>query len=305
MTVVASAEVELRADGSKLSTDISDKVNGIAKKAAVGFAAIFAAKEIIGFGKDSVKAFQEAEAAQLRLSTAFEKFPKLAGANIESLRSLNTALALKTKFDDDATASGQAVLAQFNLTADQLKTLTPLLQDFAARTGSDLPSAAQTFGKALLGQGRGLKEIGLVFKDTGSQAGNFKELVQGVSDKVGGFAEKEGKTATGRLEILGNQFGEIKEKIGSVLLPVLQTFADIFLKIVGFLQNAPEPLQAIAVALGVAAAAFVAITLAAKAFTVAQAALNIVLDANPIGLDRKSTRLNSSHIQKSRMPSSA
>ena len=60
----------------------------------------------------------------------------------------------KTKFDDDAFASGQAVLAQFKLSGKQIENLTPLLADYAAKTGKDLPTAAETLGKSFLGNTR-------------------------------------------------------------------------------------------------------------------------------------------------------
>lgn len=179
----------------------------------------------VAFGKASVTAFADAQTQQAKLDQAFRKFPQLAGKNAEGLRKLNSQLMRKTKFDDDATASGQAVLAQFGLTEDQLKKMTPLLQDYASRTGKDLPTAAQDLGKAIMGQGRALKAIGLDFKDTGSAAGNFDQLMGGLRDKVGGFANNEGKTAAGRLAILQNQFGELQEKVGEKLLPILVKLA--------------------------------------------------------------------------------
>src|SRR4051812_5301477 len=80
----------------------------------------------IKFGKDSVQAYVEAEQSQNRLQAAFAKFPGLADTNISRLNNLNATLAKKTRFDDDATASGQAVLAQFKLTGTQIERLTPL-----------------------------------------------------------------------------------------------------------------------------------------------------------------------------------
>jgi hypothetical protein len=109
---------------------------------ATGIALERAGAALLQFGKDSIAAFAESEEAQGRLEDAFARFPALADTNIGKLQDLNTALATKTKFDDDATASGQAVLAQFGLTGAQLEELTPLLQDFAAKTGQDLPGAA-------------------------------------------------------------------------------------------------------------------------------------------------------------------
>lgn len=185
-----------------------------------------AGRAAVDFAVDSVKAFVEAEKAQTRLQDAFTRFPKLADTNIEAFRKLNKQLAQKTRFDDDATASGQAVLAQFKITGAQIKLLTPLLQDYAAKTGKDLPDAANILGKALLGKGRALAEIGIKFKDAGSVAANFDQIVAGLRTQVGGFAEQEGKTAAGKLEILKNRFGELKESVGGFLLPIIMKASD-------------------------------------------------------------------------------
>jgi hypothetical protein len=155
------------AAGTKFNTGIRGKLKGLGKSINPMVAGAFAGAAVAAlfrFGKDSASSFKEAESAQLRLSSAFEKFPQLAGYNVGSLRNLNTELAKKTRFDDDATASGQAALAQFHLTGDQIKNLTPLLQDYAAKTGKDLPSAALDLGKAIGGQGRALKAVGLNLK---------------------------------------------------------------------------------------------------------------------------------------------
>jgi hypothetical protein len=191
----------------------------VGRVTAAGFAVagLAAAK----FGIDSVRAFAEAERAQLELQFAFEKFPQLADTNAEALNRLNTALMMKTRFDDDAIASAQGLLASFQLTGKQITDLTPLLLDYAARTGRDLPSAAEALGKAMLGQGRALKEVGIDFKDTGSLAGNFDQVIAGLREQVGGFAEKDATTAAGKLEMLRNRFGEVQEAVGQALLPVL------------------------------------------------------------------------------------
>jgi hypothetical protein len=178
------------------------------------------------FGFDSVRAFAEAERAQLELQFAFEKFPKLADTNVDALNRLNTALMKKTRFDDDAIASAQGLLASFQLTGKQITDLTPLLLDYAARTGRDLPSAAEALGKAMLGQGRALKEVGIDFEDAGSLAGNFDQIMAGLREQVGGFAEKDADTAAGKLEMLRNRFGEVQERVGEALMPALDRLLD-------------------------------------------------------------------------------
>lgn len=259
--------------------------------AAAGLAVAGAAAA--AFGIQSVKAFAEAEEAQNRLSFAFEKFPALADTSIAALQELNSELQRKTRFDDDAIASGQAVLAQFGLTGTQLRRLTPLLLDYAARTGKDLTTAAEDLGKALLGQGRALKEIGVDFSDTGSLVGNFDSLMLSLSDSVGGFAEQDAETAAGKLQMLQNRFGDIQEVIGAALMPSLERLMDWFdgegmealegfgswlsdegipavEGFVGWLVKYKDILGPAAVALGT--------------LTAAQWVLNAAMAANPVGL---------------------
>lgn len=189
-----------------------------------------AAGAVANVVKDSVAAYAEAEQSQLQLQDAFTRFPKLADTNIASLQELNSELMKKTKFDDDAIASGQAVLAQFNLTGKQLKSVTPLLLDYASKTGQDVPSAAGKLGKAFLGNTKALKELGINYKSTGDQAKDTENIIKLLSGAVGGFAEKEGKTAAGRAEILKNTFGEIQEEIGKKVLPVLMALGTFLLE---------------------------------------------------------------------------
>jgi hypothetical protein len=238
-----------------------------AAAAAAGVAAGFA---LFQFGKQSVVAFTEAEQAQQQLTDAFARFPSIADTNIATLRGLNTELARKVKFDDDAFASGQAVLAQFNITGKQLEELTPLLADYAAKTGKDLPTAAESLGKAFLGNTRALKEIGIEYTSTGDQAQDVVNIMALVRQQVGGFAEQQGKTAAGQAAILSNQFGELKEQAGEKLLPALIKVAEIGLKVVDWMGKNQEimiPLLAVIAAV-----------------TIAQWAWNVAMTANPIGL---------------------
>lgn len=173
-----------------------------------------------GVGKASVDAFNEAELKAAAFNDTMSRFSGLA-AYKSQLEDLAGALALKTKYDDDETKAAIATLARYNLTGKQLATLTPLVQDFASATGQELGSASTAVGKALLGNTKALKSLGIAYKPTGDKAKDFAAITALLQEKVGGFAEKEGKTAAGTAAILGNQFGEVQETIGSYLVPAL------------------------------------------------------------------------------------
>lgn len=252
------------------------------KKAMAALGGVAVAAGAFDFAKGSVEAFKESEQSSAKLADAFARFPALADSNVASFERLATARAKLTRFDDDATKAGQATLAQFGLTGQQVEQLTPLLQDYAAKTGKDLPSAAEDLGKAMLGQGRALKTIGLEFKDTGTASGNFEQLMGGLRTQVGGFAEKEGATAAGKTEILKNQFGELQETVGSKLIPVVLKLTDAALKVVSWVSNlSPGAQRLIGVIVGLVAVLFTIVKVT-QAWTAVQAAYNIVMDANPV-----------------------
>jgi len=215
-----SASKAMKGVGSTAGT-VGKKLGGIGTAfAGIGTAAAAAGAFVaVDFGKQSVEAFMGAQASQAKFEASLAK--NNLGEYSADIDALAQSLALKTRFDDDATKSGAAVLANFGLTGEQLKKTLPLVQDYAAFTGKDLPTASKLLGKAFLGNTKALKDLGIAYKPTGDKAKDMAAIMGLVNEKVGGFAEKEGKTAAGTAAILGNQFDEVKEQVGSYLVPAL------------------------------------------------------------------------------------
>jgi hypothetical protein len=262
---------EVGASSTNMSGKVASSSGGFRRMGAAAAAAGVAVGTLLfTIGRDSIKEFAAAETAQSKLQDAFARFPGLADTNINKLRALNETLAKKTRFDDDAFASGQAVLAQFKLTGRQLVDITPLLADYAAKTGQELPDAAGKLGKAFLGNTKALKELGINYKSTGDRAKDTAAITQLIREKVGGFADKEGKTAAGQAAILSNQFGELKETLGEKLLPVMLKLAEFGLKTIDWISKNKEIIIPLVTVIGVV--------------TAAQWAWNVAMTANPIGL---------------------
>ncbi len=193
---------------------------------AKGMAAAFSTTAVLAFAKDSIQAFAEAEAAQAKLEQAYRKFPSMASANIGALREMNQALQDKTGADADSLAAAQASLAMFKLTGDQIRQLTPLLVDYAQVTGQDVGSAATALGKAMTGNAKALKAIGINFKATGDTAADFATIMAGLQEKVGGAGEAFGQTTAGQLQITQRAFEDLQEAVGEALVPALRGAAD-------------------------------------------------------------------------------
>ena len=258
------------------AAETSGRKFGTMKKAAIAGGAL-AGAALVKFGKDSVKAFSESEVAQSNLELAYRKFPKAANVSIDALRDYNAELAKKVTFDDDALASGQAVLAQFDLTGSQIMSVTPLLTDLATKTGKDLPEAATLLGKAANGNTKALKALGINYKATGDKTKDFNAVTALLEQKVGGAAAAMGETAAGKAQILGNQFGELQEAAGAKLVPALTKVAEVGLKVVDFISRNQAVIVPLVAVVGTIVAAI-------KVWTAVQTALNVVMALNPIGL---------------------
>lgn len=279
ITAVDQASATLSTVSSNVTSvgSNAEKMSAVTKVAlaATGVAAL-------KFGQDSIQAYTESQESAARLQDAFDRFPAINDRTIESFQRTNEELAKKTRFDDDALASGQAVLAQFGLTGAQIEEMTPLLADYAAKTGKDIPSAAEDLGKATMGQGKALKALGIDFQDAGSASANLDQLMGGLRSQVAGFAETDGKTAAGQAEILNNQFGEIQETVGEKLVPILLRLSAGLLEVIGFVQRNSDVLIPLAAVLGVIGAVIYTIITAVKIWTAVQTAFNVVMAMNPV-----------------------
>jgi len=247
---------------SGVFSKVAKNLDGLEKKhASFGrtVASALSVAAVTAFGVSSVKAFAEAEKSQAKLELAYRKFPALANANIEALRDLNQALQDKTGADADQLASAQAVLAQFNLTGQEIQKLTPLLVDYATVTGQDVNSAAESLGKALMGNARALKAVGVDFKATGNTADDVATIMGKLQEKVGGAGDAFGQTTAGKLEIARASFEDLQEEIGEALVPALTGLVSVVKPVVNAFQDLPDPMKSAAVAAAaVGTAAFVA-----------------------------------------------
>ena len=246
---LAAAKGETEAASSTMG-----KFGGAAKTAFT-----IAATGAVLFGKSSVQAFMESQKVTAELANTIAQMPQLAGETTQAFQEQATALQNLTGYQDEEILSADNVLARFKLTGDQIRKAIPIVLDYARATGTDVASAAQNIGKALLGNTRALKTVGIEFTATGNTARDFNTILGDLQAKIGGTASTFGKTMAGQLEIAKAKIDDLQEAIGGGLAPVLTVVASLVGNFVTDLQALPGPLQAIVLGLGAAA-------LAVKAF---------------------------------------
>lgn len=150
------------------------------------------------------------------------------------------ALSEVTRFEDDAIVAASALMLTFTkVGSDIFPDATDATLDMAQAMGMDLQSATMLVGKALNDPVKGMTALtrsGIQFTEAqkeavaamvamGDTAGAQQIILKELEVQFGGSAEAAGKTLSGQMEILKNQFGNVKEEIGGALIPALAQMA--------------------------------------------------------------------------------
>lgn len=213
---------------------IGNTVKRSLKLAAVGIAATGAAA--IAFGVSSVKSYQESENALAQLNAVLKSTRGIAKVSAKSAISLANSLQKVTRYSDEQVLSAENMLLTFTkIGKDVFPDTTKAVLDMSTAMGTDLKSTAIQVGKAMQDPVRGvtaLQRVGVRLSDsqkelvknlvaTGKTAEAQKVILKELQTEFGGSAEAAGKTFAGQLDILKNQFDEVKESIGKTIVDAI------------------------------------------------------------------------------------
>lgn len=206
-------------------TQFDDKAAKKADKAfsALGkkFAAVFSVAAVVKFGKESVRAFQEAEkeAAQLR-------------AQLEAIN-----LGFASDFIDDyidnlallsGISGGQLNNAFITLSqaTEDVTTAQKLLNaslDIAAGTSKDLRSVTVALQRAYQGEVTALARLKIGYTAAELKGRDFDDVLAELSEKFQGSASKAADTLAGKMARLAEATDQAKEAFGAGFINGLET----------------------------------------------------------------------------------
>lgn len=192
---------------------------------ALGLA--FGVGEVINFGKESIKAFVEAEKNAHDLEFAIRNIGGEGGSALNKLLDQSAKLQETSIFSDDDIQRAQTALVQYGLTSKQVEELVPNILNLATAQGEDLATATDKVIKAIGGQTKGLKTAGIAFEDTGSKTENLALVTEKLS-KFQGASAAALETTEGKARRLENAFGDFKETVGEFLVNEGARFLDFF-----------------------------------------------------------------------------
>ena len=221
---------------------------------------------------------------------------------------------------DEVQLAGAQELSTYLTLGSSLETLIPVMNDMVAQqygleaSGESAAQIASMLGKVMNGQTEALSRYGYSFTETqkkvlllGTEEERAAMLAEVVSESVGGMNQALAQTDVGQQKQLENTLGDVKEQLGGMVegaLPfvtitaaAVQATAGLAELAIGiksmtvalatngraWITNAAS-VTAHKVATLAAAVAQGTVRAATMAWTGVQAALNVVLSANPIGL---------------------
>lgn len=263
-------------------------------KAAAG---LMVFKQIVGVMGDLVNEFDTAAVANAQLNATIKSTGGIAGLTADQLNKQAEALALVSRYDDDAITGMQSLLLTFtNIRGEMVTNATPAILDMAAKMGTDLQGNAILVGKALNDPIKGisaLTRVGVTFSQeqknmieqlvkTGQAAEAQKIILAELNTEFGGSAKAAAEAGSGPLIVLQNQFNNVKESLGGLIadglkaiMPYIQMFVGWLESAVGWMKEHPGLMKAIGIGLAVVAGAFALVTIATWAW-------NAAMYANPI-----------------------
>ncbi len=249
--VARDALKKIQSEAGRATTAMGRLGQSITKHAtAIRNAGLIAGAAMLLFAKQSISAFADAEKQQAMLSQAYGRFPKLNDVTRKSFDDLNTSIMNLTGTDDDALAAAEGMLARFDLTGTQIQQLIPLVNDYAILMGKDVVDASSSIGKALLGNARALKDMGINFKATGDRGKDLATIMELLQEKAGGAGKAFGAGTAGQLAIANQNFENLKESVGEALVPALQGLVAVVRSLVGFFTGLSDPTKRLVMGLG-------------------------------------------------------
>ena len=261
-----------------------EKTVSVGKAAVLAFAGA-AGGALVGALSDFARAAADEEVGIARLENSLAQTTD-AGDRWNDAVDRMIERAQSLSFSDDEARAGLAVLAQETGSTEEALKRLPLAMDLARAKHIELEDAAKLLGKVNDENTKGLQRLGITV-DKGATSVDVLAKVQRVA---AGQSEGYANGLRGGLDRINNGLDNLKEMAGGALGPLQGLFAMMpglhistvaLGSAVGFLASAEDRAKVAHAAHAVAIAAGNVVT---KAFTIAQAALNLVLSANPIGI---------------------
>jgi hypothetical protein len=226
---------------------LNSKVAGYSKKMSKAFLGVATAVGAmsIAIGIDAVKAAAEDEVSQKKFQETLKDTAGVVDTTV--LKSINEyieRMQFASGFSDGELRDSLGRLTRSTGNVTEAQDLQTLAMDISRGTGKDLTTVSDNLAKAYDGNEGALKRMGVPLDDAILKSGDFKDITDELSRLFGGQASTYADTYQGKLDIVNQRLGELKESAGAPLLGVLGTLLETVDKVAkGFAGEDPQSLS--------------------------------------------------------------
>ena len=258
-------------DKSKAS---ANKFSSQIKKLGATIAGAFAVKKVFDFAKKSVEAAGIQEQAEAKLKAAIAANGKAVDETFKSHVAFAAQLQKVTTVGDETTI--QLIQMAEAMQSDAPQQAAQGAIALSKAYGMNLQAALKGVARAQEGDYQMLQRYIPALQTASTEAEKHAIFQKALAD---GFeiAKAEAQTGTGAIKQMHNALGDVMERIGNALLPILTKWANKIKEAAEWIQDNEEQVRKWAKALGIAVSGL-------GAAKVAMVALNLAMKANPIGL---------------------
>ena len=258
------------------------------------------------FVKKTIGAFNIQEQAMAQVRQGLQTTQNVSGKTFEELTKMASDFQKNSLFSDEDILQGVTaqILTFTNIAGGEFDRIQQSALDVTSRlygaeaSAESLRSTSIMLGKAMndpVANLGALGKAGIQFSDEQkavikqlAQTGNLAEaqsmILSELETQYGGSAKAAADAGAGGLKQLSNRFGDIQEKIGKALLPMVSKLSRIFGAMADWVDRNEETFSKLVTTIATVVAVIGTIIIAIKVWTAVQAVLNAVMSANPIAL---------------------
>ena len=215
---------KLDGKGFKQAETATDKLGKSVKKAGLALAAAFSVQKIVAFGKASVKAFAEDEAAAAKLTRTVNNL----GLGFENTRITKfiSDLEKTAAVSDDVLRPAFSSLLTTTGSVEKSQKLLALALDISAGSGQDVATVAGDLSAAYVGNTKGLAKYRLGLTKAELAGKDFNEIQGLLNAQFSGQNAARLDTYAGKMDVLKVAAGNAQEIIGKGLVDAISKLGD-------------------------------------------------------------------------------
>lgn len=244
-------------NAAKATGSFTDKIEA----AGSAIALAYSAKRVIDFAAATVRAAVDDAKAQQLLAGALERNAGARADQIAAVEDWIQATQNELGILDDDLRPAYATMVRATHDVAEAQDLMTLSMDISRATGKDLETVSAALAKAYGGNTVALSRLVPGLKRAGEGALSFADAKARLNEMFAGSAQDYATTEAGKLERLSVQYEDMKERIGTALLPVLNILTGMISGLFDWFNGLNEQQQQFIVIVGLAAGgAYVAVS---------------------------------------------